>query len=94
MHNGNLRPRIISLTILCVVRFCQMIAEKEIVMSKRTLNQTQTDSIYLERWFPPNPTPKILERKEGGGDGRIHSRAQLICRHILYITKIVYRTIR
>ena len=70
-----------------------LIAEKEIVMSKRTLNQTQTDSIYLERWFPPNPTPKILE-KGGGGGGRIHSRAQLICRHILYITKIVYRTIR
>ena len=44
-----------------------LIAEKEIVMSKRTLNQTQTDSIYLERWFPLNPTPKILERKEGGG---------------------------
>ena len=67
MHNGNLRPRIISLTILCVVRFCQMIAEKEIVMSKRNLNLTQIDRIYLKRGFTLYPSDIENSRKKGGG---------------------------
>ena len=47
----------------------QMIAEKEIVMSKRILNERQTDRIYLKTWFPLYTTSKILERKGGGGGG-------------------------
>jgi len=50
----------------------QMIAEKEIVMSKRILNERQTDRIYLKTWFPLYTTSKILERN-GGGGGTIHS---------------------
>ena len=67
MHNGNLRPRIISLTILCVVRFCQMIAEKEIFISKLNLNLTQIDRIYLKRGFTIYPSEIENSRKNGGG---------------------------
>ena len=63
---GNLTSRIRSLTILCM--FVQLIANKELVMSKRNLNKTQTDSIYLKRWLPS----KFLEGKGEGAVQFIH----------------------
>ena len=67
---GNLTSRIRSLTILCM--FVQLIANKELVMSKRNLNKTQTDSIYLKRWLPLFPNSKFLEGKGEGAVQFIH----------------------
>ena len=52
--------------------FVQLIANKELVMSKRNLNKTQTDSIYLKRWLPLFPNSKFLEGKGEGAVQFIH----------------------